>query len=71
MVDDGAQTFTNKALLVLEGLNIRSLLFDHLMCSMFYCHPLDGITNPEYKLLPFIQPTKCFCKEKKALGAAI
>jgi hypothetical protein len=40
-------------------------------------HPLDGVTNPEYKLLHFIQLTKCFCKEKKALvlltgiGAAI
>jgi len=38
VVDDGAQTFTNKALLVLEGLNMRSLLFDNVMCSMFYCH---------------------------------
>ncbi len=31
-------------------------------------HPLDGVTNPEYKLLPFIQLTKFFCKEKKALA---
>ncbi len=31
-------------------------------------HPLNGVTNPEYKLLPFIQLTKCFCKEKKALA---
>jgi hypothetical protein len=29
-------------------------------------HPLDGVTNPEYKLLHFIQIT-IFCKEKKAL----
>jgi hypothetical protein len=28
-------------------------------------HPLDGITNAEYKLLHFIQVTY-FCKEKKA-----
>jgi hypothetical protein len=39
-------------------------------------HPLDGVTNPEYKLFCFIQLTKFFCKEKKALalirtGAAI
>jgi hypothetical protein len=31
-------------------------------------HPLDGITNPEYTLLCFIQLTKFFCKEKKALA---
>jgi hypothetical protein len=31
-------------------------------------HPLDGVTNPEYKWLPFIQLTKCFCKEKNALA---
>jgi hypothetical protein len=31
-------------------------------------HPLDGITNPEYKLLRFIQPTKFFCKKKNALA---
>jgi hypothetical protein len=31
-------------------------------------HPLDGITNPEYTLLRFIQLTKFFCKEKKALA---
>jgi hypothetical protein len=31
-------------------------------------HPLDGITNPEYKLLCFIQLTKFFWKEEKALA---
>ncbi len=31
-------------------------------------HPLDGVTNPEYKLLRFKQLTKFFCKEKKALA---
>jgi hypothetical protein len=31
-------------------------------------HPLDGVTNPEYKLLHFIQLTKFSCKEKKALA---
>ncbi len=31
-------------------------------------HPLDGVTNPEYKLLRFIQLTKFFCKEKKAFA---
>ncbi len=30
-------------------------------------HPLGGVTNPEYKLLCFIQLSKNFCKEKKAL----
>ena len=30
-------------------------------------HPLDGITNPEYKLLHFIQLT-IFCKKKRALA---
>jgi hypothetical protein len=29
-------------------------------------HPLDGVTNPEYKFLRFIQ--LIFCKEKKALA---
>ncbi len=28
-------------------------------------HPLDGVTNSKYKLLPFL--TKFFCKAKKAL----
>jgi hypothetical protein len=27
-------------------------------------HPLDGVTNPKYKLLHFIQLTNLFCKEK-------
>ncbi len=31
-------------------------------------HPLDGVTNREYKLLHFIQLTKFFCKGKKALA---
>ncbi len=31
-------------------------------------HPLDGVTNPEYKLLHFIQLTKFFGKEEKALA---
>ncbi len=31
-------------------------------------HPLDGVTIPEYKLLHFIQQTKFFGKEKKALA---
>jgi hypothetical protein len=30
-------------------------------------HPLDGITNPKYKLL-ILLTTKFFCKEKKALA---
>ncbi len=30
-------------------------------------HPLDGITNPKYKLLHFLM-SKLFCKEKKMLG---
>ncbi len=30
-------------------------------------HPLDGITNPKYKLLCSLT-TKFFCKEKKALA---
>jgi hypothetical protein len=36
--------------------------------SIGHHHPLDGITNPEYELLHFIQLTKCFSKEKKALA---
>jgi hypothetical protein len=31
-------------------------------------HPLDGVTNLEYKLLRFIQLTQFFCKKKKALA---
>ncbi len=31
-------------------------------------HPLDGVTNPEYNLLCFIQVTKVFCIEKKPLA---
>jgi hypothetical protein len=27
-------------------------------------HPLDGITNPEYKLLHFLQLTKFFAREE-------
>jgi hypothetical protein len=34
--------------------------------SIGFHHPLDGVTNPKYKLLHFIQLTKFFCKEKKA-----
>jgi hypothetical protein len=30
-------------------------------------HPLDGVTNPKYKLLHILL-TKFFCKEKKALA---
>jgi hypothetical protein len=47
----------------------------HNILRLFCCnlqiglhHPLDGITNPEYKLLRFIQLTNFFCKEKKALA---
>jgi hypothetical protein len=28
-------------------------------------HPLDGVTNPEYKLLHFIQLTKFFVKRRR------
>ncbi len=41
--------------------------------TILYCkviglhHPLDGVTNPEYKLLHFIQLT-FFCKKKRALA---
>jgi hypothetical protein len=31
-------------------------------------HPLDGVTNPECKLLHFIQLTKLVCKNKMALA---
>jgi len=31
-------------------------------------HPLDGITNPKYKLLHFFTTKIKFCKEKKALA---
>jgi hypothetical protein len=39
-------------------------------------HPLDGVTNPEYKLLHFIQLTNFFAKRRwhwllTGLGAAI
>ncbi len=34
---------------------------------MGHDHPLDGITNPKYKLLHFLT-TEVFCKEKKALA---
>jgi hypothetical protein len=36
--------------------------------SLWLHHPLDGVTNSGYKLLHFIQLTKFFCKEKKALA---
>jgi hypothetical protein len=32
--------------------------------SMGLHHPLDGVTNPTYKLLPFIQLTKLFAKRR-------
>jgi hypothetical protein len=44
--------------------NITSLI---LRIAMGLDHPLDGITNPKYKLLHLIK-TKFFCKEKKALA---
>jgi hypothetical protein len=28
-------------------------------------HPLDGVTNPEYKLLCFIQPTNFFLQREE------
>jgi hypothetical protein len=31
-------------------------------------HPLDGVTNPEYKLLRFIQLTNFFAKKRSALA---
>ncbi len=39
-------------------------------------HPLDGVTNPEYKLLRFIQLTNFFAKRRRyylltGIGAAI
>ncbi len=43
--------------------------------AMVLDHPLDGVTNPKYKLLHLLSTNK-ICKEKKALafnrdGAAI
>jgi hypothetical protein len=35
--------------------------------KMFTLNLLDGITNPEFKMMCFIQLAKLFCKEKKAL----
>ncbi len=37
------------------------------MLSTGLHHPLDGVTNPQYKLLHFIQLT-FFCKKKRALA---
>jgi hypothetical protein len=31
-------------------------------------HPLDGITNPKYKLLPFLTTNKKIFKEEKPLA---
>ena len=44
--------------------------FDHQMSpskskGLYSNNPLDCVTNPEYKLICFIQQT-FFCKEKKA-----
>jgi hypothetical protein len=36
--------------------------------AMRLCHPPDGSTSPEYKLLCFITSKKFFCKEKNALA---
>ncbi len=36
-------------------------------CPIGLHHPIDGVTNPMYKLLRFIQLT-FFCKEKKVLA---
>jgi hypothetical protein len=52
--------------------NPSTLVQESLMAlSMFIPiglhHPLDGVTNTEYKLLCFIQLT-IFCKEEKALA---
>jgi hypothetical protein len=49
-----------------EGL-VRSHSKKFLVHKIGLHHPLDGVTNPEYKLLCFIQLT-IFCKEKKALA---
>ena len=39
-----------------------------IMAAMGLHHPLDGVTNYEYKLLCFIQLTNFFCKKKRALA---
>ncbi len=54
-----------------HDLKILSQVFYHCATGVWSIglhHPLDGVTNPEYKLLHFIQPSKFFCKEDKALA---
>ena len=43
-------------------------LYVYIMNVIVLHHPLDGVTSTEYKLLHFIQLTKFFYKEKKALA---
>jgi hypothetical protein len=42
-------------------------LYYQRMSAIGLHHPQDGVTNPKYKLLHFIQLTKFFCKDKNAL----
>ncbi len=42
------------------------LVYDRSHQSIGLHHPLDGVTNPKYKLLHFKQLT--FCKKKRALA---
>ncbi len=55
---------------------VQGLSFEQYRVSIGPYHPLDGITNPKYKLLHFLTTKNNFCEEKKALiltniGAAI
>ncbi len=46
-----------------DHLNLASKYFNRIGLH----HPLDGVTNPKYKLLHFIHLT-IFCKKKRALA---
>ncbi len=40
-------------------------LMSNAINSIGLHHPLDGVTNPEYKLLHFIQLTNFFAKRRR------
>ncbi len=49
------------------GFNLKNFGDLNFKNSIGLHHPLDGVTNPKYRLLHFIQLT-IFCKKKRALA---
>jgi len=48
--------------LEVNGVGKHSAYFDTATIGLN--HPLDGVTNPEYKLLNFLQLTNFFAREE-------